>query len=67
MIVQFISLLVNFLQEAWIDRVISLSSLTGRLYTCPFLGDGAIFLAERNSYIMQCQAARNALPSQSVA
>lgn len=66
MIVQFISLLVNFLQEAWIDRVISLSSLAGRLYTCPILGGGTVFLVERNSSIMQCRAARNALPSLSV-
>lgn len=43
MIVQFVSLLVHFLQEAWIDRMISLSSLIGRLCTRPFIGGGAVF------------------------
>ena len=52
-IVQFILLPVNFLQEDLIDRVISLSSVSGRLCTSPILGGGAIFLVQRRSSIKQ--------------
>lgn len=56
--VQFILLSVNFLQEDQVDGAISPSLVRGRLCPRPFLGGGAILLAERNSWITQSQSSQ---------